>query len=157
MDASASEVVEAPVASVPFSLKPILVDLEGGLYIGLILLTSMDDLVTGRRSADDISDNKKLTPKVGATGGLHKCGRDMKRTCSPCPFGTGINHGPFWKGRSSPPFTVMFFVITGICAGCAGRTVSIKKSHPPTPPRGGNHHCRDTKSVSGGMSGVPEA
>ena len=71
-------------ASVPFSLKPILVDLEGGRYIGLILPISLTNLVTGRRSAvsgvprngDGSSgvgggngNNKKPTPKVGATAG----------------------------------------------------------------------------------------
>ena len=38
---SASEVEEAPGASVPFSLEPILVELEGGRYIGPILPASL--------------------------------------------------------------------------------------------------------------------
>ena len=51
MAALASEVVEAPGASSPLSLEPILVELEGGLYIGPILPISLADLVSGRRSA----------------------------------------------------------------------------------------------------------
>ena len=47
--ASASEVEEAPGASVPFSLEPILVELEGGRYIGPILPAALADLVSGRR------------------------------------------------------------------------------------------------------------
>ena len=89
MAASASDVVEAPGASVPFSLEPIMVDMEGGRYFGPILPTSMVNIVAGRRSAGggdgSNSDgyggisaggssggrrgNRKPTPKVGATGG----------------------------------------------------------------------------------------
>ena len=47
--ASTSEVEEAPGASVPFSLEPILVKLEGGRYIGPILSAALADLVAGRR------------------------------------------------------------------------------------------------------------
>ena len=46
-----SEVVEALGASVPFSIEQILVELEGGHYIGPILLISLANLVAGRRSA----------------------------------------------------------------------------------------------------------
>ena len=38
---SASEVVEAPGASVPFSLKTILVDMEEARYTGMILSNSI--------------------------------------------------------------------------------------------------------------------
>ena len=47
----ALEVVEALGVGVPFSLEPILVDLEGGRYIGPILPASLADLVTGSRPA----------------------------------------------------------------------------------------------------------
>ena len=82
--ASDSEVVEAPGCSSPFSLKPIMVYLKGGGYIGPILPISLADLVAGRRSAGGGAPrsggndgngggggrgNKKPTPKVGATGG----------------------------------------------------------------------------------------
>ena len=46
--ASASKVVKALGASIPLSLKPILVELEGGSYIDLILLFSLDNLVAGK-------------------------------------------------------------------------------------------------------------
>ena len=49
--ASASEVEEALGASVPFSLEPILVELEGGRYIGPILPAALADLVSGRPPA----------------------------------------------------------------------------------------------------------
>ena len=41
VDSSALEVVEAPGGSVSFSLKPILIDLEGGRYVGPILQDPM--------------------------------------------------------------------------------------------------------------------
>ena len=40
----------------------------------------------------------------------------------------------FLRERSSPPFTFIFFVIAGICAGCAGRTASGKTHTSPTTP-----------------------
>ena len=43
--ALASEVVKEPGASVPFYLEPILVELEGGRYIGPTLPASLADLV----------------------------------------------------------------------------------------------------------------
>ena len=46
--ASASEVVEAPGASIPFSLEPIMVVLEEGRYVGPILPGPLADLLTGR-------------------------------------------------------------------------------------------------------------
>ena len=74
--ASASGVVEAPEASAPFSLESILVDLEGGRYIGPILPASLADLVAGRRTAGGSapkssggSGYNKPSPKVAATGG----------------------------------------------------------------------------------------
>ena len=80
---SALEGVEAPGASVPFSLKPIMVEMERGRYIDPILPASLADLVTGRRpagrSAPKIgggssgdgggSGNKKTLPKAAAMGG----------------------------------------------------------------------------------------
>ena len=43
--ASDSEVLEAPGAIVPFSIKRILVDLEKGCYVRLIFQTSLVDLI----------------------------------------------------------------------------------------------------------------
>ena len=81
--APASKVMKAPGASVSFSLKPILVELEEGRYIGPILPVSLANIVAGRRSAfggDPKSGggssngggggiNKKPLPKVDATRG----------------------------------------------------------------------------------------
>ena len=72
--------VEEPGASFPFSLEPILVDLEGGRYIGLIIPASLADLVAvGRPAGGSVpksdggdssgSGNKKPSPKVASTGG----------------------------------------------------------------------------------------
>ena len=107
--ASDSEAVEALGGSVPFSLEPILVDIEGDRYVGPVFPTSLDDLVSGRRSegrgatrggsgggssVGGVGDRKPM-PKVGSTGDLKKCGRAMKRTCPTCNFGTGRNRVPF--------------------------------------------------------------
>ena len=78
--ASASDVVKVPGGSVPFYLKPILVDLEGGRYIDQILPDSLVDIIAGRRpeGGDSPKSNdgggggsgtKKTLPKVAATGG----------------------------------------------------------------------------------------
>ena len=81
MAASASDVVEVPGSRVPFSIKPIMVELGGGCYIRQILTIFLADLVAGRRSAGvgatrggggGGSSIQKFTPKVGATGGMHK-------------------------------------------------------------------------------------
>ena len=79
MAALASEVEEAPGDSAPFSIEPILVDLEEGRYIGPTLPASLADLIAGRRSAGGIylkggggsgvSGHKKPLPTVAATGG----------------------------------------------------------------------------------------
>ena len=77
--------LEAPGSSAPFSLEPILVEMDGGRYIDPILPVSLFDLVSGRRSAgggapkigggrsDDSGGsgcgNNKYLPKVDATGG----------------------------------------------------------------------------------------
>ena len=84
--ASALEVVEALGGSLPFSLEPILFEMEGGRYIGPILPASLANLVKGRRPAGWSAPNSgggggsggdggggirnnKPSPKVAATGG----------------------------------------------------------------------------------------
>ena len=44
--------MQASGGSAPFSLEPILVDMEGACYVSSILSTSLSDLVSGRQSAD---------------------------------------------------------------------------------------------------------
>ena len=58
------EVEEALGSSVPFSLKPILVDLERGRYTVSIIPATLADLVTGRRS------DGGSAPKGGGGGGV---------------------------------------------------------------------------------------
>ena len=100
MMASSSKMVETPGGSIPLSLEPIMVELEGVCYISPILPISLAYLVGGRRSAVRVtticggggsnrrggcgdggggsrirrgSGGKKFTTKVGTTGGgLHK-------------------------------------------------------------------------------------
>ena len=54
---------EAPGGSAPFSLEPIMVKLEGGLFIGPILPAALADLVSGTRPAGGSA------PKGGGGGG----------------------------------------------------------------------------------------
>ena len=51
VDVLASEDLEEPGANTPFSLEPILVDLEGGRYVVLILSVIRVDILAGRRTA----------------------------------------------------------------------------------------------------------
>ena len=53
--ASSSEDMGAPGARVPFSVNPILLDLEGRGYMGLLLPGPLVDLVSGRRGCGGIS------------------------------------------------------------------------------------------------------
>ena len=79
---SASEVVEAPRGSVPFSLESIIVELEGGRYISPIIPASMADLVSGRRPAG------RGAPK-GRGGGGGSGGGSRKKEPSPKMVATG--------------------------------------------------------------------
>ena len=47
MDAYFLGVLEAPGYTVPFNLDPILLDMEGGRYVGPILPGVLKDLITG--------------------------------------------------------------------------------------------------------------
>ena len=101
MAVSASEVVEAPGASAPFYLKPILVEMEGGCYMGPILPGTLEDLFAWRRETDgngsgggngDGGDPK--SPRRETLGGPRGYRRSEMRTDLPCPFGTGRTCGP---------------------------------------------------------------
>ena len=76
------EVEEAPGASVPFSLEPIMAGMEGGHYTSPILPALLANLVTGRRPAGGSApkgrggsggsvgvQTRKTLPMVAATGG----------------------------------------------------------------------------------------
>ena len=81
---SASEVEETPRDSVPFSLKPILVELEGGRYTGPILPDSLADLVAGRQPEG------RSAPKGGGggggSGGGGGGGEKKNKIRKPCPW-----------------------------------------------------------------------
>ena len=99
-----------PGGSVPFSLEPIMVEIEEGRYIGPFLPVSLYELVAGRRSTgegapqiggggsngdDGGGRNKKPLTKVDATGGASSR-RAMTHTCPPSPFGMGRTRVSSW-------------------------------------------------------------
>ena len=107
MAASVSEALEAPGGGVPFSLDPILVEMDRGLYVGPILPIRLADLVSGgERGGDGVGKEnglnvvsappprKKERPTL--LGGERGCWCDMMRIFPPCPFGTGRTCGPSW-------------------------------------------------------------
>ena len=53
--ASSSEDVWAAGETVPFSLEPILLELEGARYVGLLLTLPLADLGSGRRGGSSTS------------------------------------------------------------------------------------------------------
>ena len=57
----------------PFSLKPILLELEGGRYMGLILTVPLAELVSGRRGGGDII----ISRGGGVMGGSNRGGRKL--------------------------------------------------------------------------------
>ena len=74
------EVVKTPGSNVPFSIKPIMFELEGRWYVGPILLVTLADLLAVRQAADGnvirggrggggSSGGDSKNSKVGATGG----------------------------------------------------------------------------------------
>ena len=48
----ASDEFEAPGANIPFFLKPILVEIEGGHYVGPILIGPLVDLLEGTKAIE---------------------------------------------------------------------------------------------------------
>ena len=70
MATSASEALESPETNTTFLLESILVDTEGGRYVGLILLVPLVDLLTGWRT--DGSDGGSVGGSVGGVKGVVK-------------------------------------------------------------------------------------
>ena len=87
---------------------------------------------TAAAAAEEIKNQR---PRWAPREDLHECGSAMKHNFPPCLFRTGGTCGPLWEGPSSLPCMVAFFVRTGICAGCAGRTVSVQTCMSPPPQR----------------------
>ena len=145
--ASSSESLEALGSNVPFSLDPIMVDLEGGRNVFPIQLVSVADLVAGgrtsRRSGGSggvggyqggcgVATAKKR--KASSTGETRGCGCVTMHTCPPCHFRTGITCVPSWWGWSSRPCPFTFFIRTGPGAGCDGRNASVQNRTFLIPP-----------------------
>ena len=107
MAVSASEYLDDPGCQFPFSLEPILVELEGGQYVGPILPVALRDLVSrandrggggggsgggssgssGGSGGGGGSTATKINSSI--TGGVQGCGFVTTRTCLSCPFGMG--------------------------------------------------------------------
>ena len=93
--------VEAPGASVPFYIKPIVVDLEGVHYVGPILLGTMVGLLSGRRATygngggggGGGGGGDPKIPRWDPLGWERGYGRIMMCTCLPYPFKTGRTCG----------------------------------------------------------------
>ena len=106
VDASALESLDSPGCQVPFSLDPILAELEGGQYVRLILPMTLGDRVSGASSRGDgggggggsssgsggsggggaITTKRKTSTTGGGVQG-YRCVTTC--TCPPYPFGTG--------------------------------------------------------------------
>ena len=97
---SAIYVVEAPGASAPFSIKPILINLEGGRYVGPILPGPLADLLAGiwktggsgggrcrGPSGSSGSSGSDPKSKVGAAGGGGTA--RVRPPAKPVPLGQG--------------------------------------------------------------------
>ena len=108
----ASKVLEALGENTPFSLKQILVELEGGSYVGPIRPGPLAELLAGRRPAGGggnggggsgggisssdrgvggVKRGKGWLPWRGAQG----CGCDTMRNCAHFHFGKGRTNIPY--------------------------------------------------------------
>ena len=143
VDVLASESLDAPGCQVPFLIKPILAELEGGQYVGPILPMALGDLVSranvrggggdgGGSGGGGGSGADPTKRKSSSARGMGGCRCVMTCTCPPCPFRMGRSLARSWGGRSYQTCTVQFFVRTGTCAGPAGRTGSGNACTSPT-------------------------
>ena len=161
MTALSSEDVGAPRATVPFLVEPILLDLEGGRYVGLLIPANLVDLVSMRRvdgrnggSGNGGGSSGRSSRGGGSSGG--NVGRDRSAICG----GAGVRNGGAggdvrvqmryeshlpalslrdvencavsWRGRPPSRSRVTFFAISVTYAECDGRTESVKtRTFPP--------------------------
>ena len=179
VSASASEVVETPGASVPFSLEQILVEMEGGRYIGPILPVSLADIITGRRSVggggpksgggggsgnSDVGGggrggnrNKKPSPKVDATGGPAQVQACYDAHLPPLPLRDGENLRSILAGAVLPTlYAHVLYKNWHLCRVC-WKECDRKNLHVPTPPEVATNITGLLKVDQGGMTGVPAA
>ena len=72
--ASSSEDVGAPGSTVPFLLEPILLELEGGRYVGPLFPLPLAELVSRRRGGNGCNCGSVGTGDGGSSGGNGKGG-----------------------------------------------------------------------------------
>ena len=135
--------MEATGASVPFSLEPILVYLEGGRYIGPILAVSPEKLVAERRPAgrgapksggDGGSRTKKTSPKVAATGGTAQVKARYDAHLPYLSFWDGENLRSIFVGAVLPKlYGNALCKNWNLCRVC-WEDCDRKKMYIPTPP-----------------------
>ena len=141
--------MKAPEASAPFSIEPILVDLEGGRYIEPILLISLGDLVARRRSAgsgttrggryninSDIGSgsDRKLMPKVGATGGPVRVRERYEAHLPSLSLRDGEDLNSILSRAVLPILHSHVLCKNWYLCGVCWENRKRKKSHIPTPP-----------------------
>ena len=64
-----SETQLALGGNIPFLLDPILVDLEGGCYVGLILMGTLGDVLAGQRPSGSGGVDRSGSSSGGGSGG----------------------------------------------------------------------------------------
>ena len=136
--------VEAPGGIVPFSLKPILVDLEGGRYIGQILPVSLADLVAGRGSAYEGAPKsggggggsraKKTLSKMSATGGTTQVKVSYDTQLPSLSLRDGENSRSILAGAVLPTLRGHVLYKNWNLCGVFWEDCKRKKSHVHTPP-----------------------
>ena len=108
--ASALESLYAPGCHVSFLIEPILVDLEGGQYVGLILPTALGDLISmangrgggGGSGGDGSGGGATATKrKYSSTGGCEGTGALRLDPSLPVPSGRGEHS--LHSGGDGPP------------------------------------------------------
>ena len=131
---AASEALEAPGGNIPFSLEPVMVDLEGGAYVGSILPIQLADLVSGGGRGGGSGKENGIKHSGGSGGGSGASSAEKRKTntsereasvrlrydahhMAAFSLQDGDNSSMHQSGRGvppHPPFTAIFFVRTGI-------------------------------------------
>ena len=181
---SASEVVEALGGSVPFSLEPRLVEMEGRRYTSPILPVSLAELVLGRRSAGGVAPksgggssngggtggtggtgdggsggggNKKTSPKVDAMGGDARVRARYDVHLPSLSLHDGENSRSILAGAVLPTLHGHVLCKNWNLCGVCWEDCKCKNLHVPTPPEVATTIAGLLKVARGGMIGVPAA
>ena len=149
-----------------------MVELEEGRYLGPILTTSLAELLAGRRSEDDGatrgggggggggggsggngsgggSSDRKLAPKVGATGGPSQVWACYEGHLPSLSLWYGNNLWSILAVAVLPNLHIHIICKNWHLCGVCWEERERKNSHIPTPPICGNHHLRATQSGLG--------